>query len=183
MSEAAVTGRSRLSLVMLFSIGFVPLIIAWVVFFYFPEMIPSSTTNEGELITPPVQASDLGLMDETGRWTLIIPAGAVCDANCEERFYLARQVNVALGKESARVHRVMMDLGATTTRLNGLLAEYPDLATVAISPSIFESLLGRTDVIFLMDPIGNIFMFYPQEKAGKPMLKDIKHLLKYSNIG
>lgn len=183
MSEAAAPARNRISLVALFGIGFVPLIIAWVVFFYFPEMIPNGTTNEGELITPPVQAAELGLADEIGKWTLLIPVTADCDVNCKERFYLSRQVNVALGKESERVHRVMVDLGAETNMVNGLLAEYPNLARVQLSPSIFEAKLGRSDVILLMDPIGNIFMVYPQEKAGKPMLKDIKHLLKYSNIG
>jgi cytochrome oxidase Cu insertion factor (SCO1/SenC/PrrC family) len=183
MSEVVASGRSRTSLVALFSIGFIPVIIAWVVFFYFPEMIPNGTTNEGNLVTPPVQASDLGLIDETGKWTLIIPVGANCDADCEERFYLARQVNVALGKESERVHRVLVDLGADVDTINSLMAQYPNLARVEVSPSIFESQLGEANLIFLMDPIGNIFMVYPKGKAGKPMMKDIKHLLKYSNIG
>jgi hypothetical protein len=34
-----------------------------------------------------------------------------------------------------------------------------------------------------MDPNGNIMMFYTLDKAGKLMLKDVKHLLKASNIG
>jgi hypothetical protein len=63
------------------------------------------------------------------------------------------------------------------------MAQYPNLARVEVSPSIFESQLGEANLIFLMDPIGNIFMVYPKGKAGKPMMKDIKHLLKYSNIG
>ena len=183
MSESIEVSNNRKSLVGLFGIGFVPLIIAWVIFFYFPGLMPSGTTNEGELISPPVQASLIGLEAETGRWTLIVPISESCDAACEERFYLARQVNVALGKESERVHRVMVDLGAAPAKIDTLLREYPDLVRVPISASEFSANLPDAKSIYLMDPIGNIFMIYDQEKAGKPMLKDIKHLLKISNIG
>jgi len=169
--------------VVLFGIGFVPLIIAWVIFFYFPGLMPSGTTNEGDLISPAVQASALGLEGETGRWTLLVPMTPTCDSACDERFYLARQVNIALGRESERVHRVMLNLGAAPARIDALLAEYPDMVQVPVAPGEFKSQLGDLESIYLMDPIGNIFMIYDQEKAGKPMLKDIKHLLKISNIG
>ena len=56
---------------------------------------------------------------------------------------------------------------------------------VAIS-ALVEPLLGREPdgaYILLMDPNGNIMMFYTLDKAGKLMLKDVKHLLKASNIG
>jgi cytochrome oxidase Cu insertion factor (SCO1/SenC/PrrC family) len=183
MSESVEIDQNRRSLVGLFGIGFVPVIIAWVIFFYFPGLMPSGTTNEGDLIAPPVQASVLGLEAETGRWTLIVPITQACDAACDERFYLARQVNVALGKESDRVHRVMADLGATPTKIEALMMEYPSLVRVPVAASDFKNQLSDTQSIYLMDPIGNIFMVYDQEKAGKPMLKDIKHLLKISNIG
>jgi len=187
MTEAIIdeinVSRNRRKLVMLFSIGFVPLIVAWLIFFYVPELMPSGTTNEGELITPTVSASNLGLMSETGQWTLLVPAPKVCDEACEELFYLAKQVNTALGKGSDRVHRVLVDLGAAGDMVANLTAEYPSLETVQVDAAVFANVLPRKDVIYLMDPLGNIFMFYEIEKAGKPMLKDIKHLLKISKMG
>ena len=48
--------------------------------------------------------------------------------------------------------------------------------------SLSQVSLGRPG-LFLRDPNGNVILFYPAKNAGKPMLKDLKHLLKLSNIG
>ena len=37
--------------------------------------------------------------------------------------------------------------------------------------------------IYLVDPLGNIMMYYGFDFAGKELLKDLKKLLKNSNIG
>jgi hypothetical protein len=175
--------RNRQKLVLLFSIGFVPLIVAWLIFFYVPTLMPGGTTNEGELITPTVSASGLGLMSETGQWALLVPASKDCNEACEERFYLAKQVNTALGKGSDRVGRILIDLGASSGVVANLTTQYPDLEPVQVDAALFAKALPRDDVIYLMDPLGNILMFYENEKAGKQMLKDIKHLLKISKMG
>lgn len=184
-TERIAARQNRKKLLMMFSIGFVPLIVSWLIFFYAPELMPSSTTNEGELITPPVSASTLGLMSEIGLWTLLVPAPKGCDEACEERFYLAKQVNTALGKRANRVHRVLVDLGVSDGVVTNLTAQYPDLETVQVDAAIFAEALPREDVIYLMDPLGNILMFYESEseKVGNSMLKDIKHLLKISAMG
>lgn len=182
MNEEAIRSQNRRSLVILFAIGLVPVFIAFVVFFYFPQLMPTGTTNKGELITPPVQAEALGIGGLTGEWMLIIPVGSICGAECEERLYLARQVNTALGRESSRVKRMVV-WTAGERAVTSVLEQYPDLETSVISAAKFESTLGSQDRIYLMDPLGNIIMFYTIDKAGKPMLEDIKHLLKISNIG
>ena len=183
MSEEIDIKSNRRNLVILFSIGFVPLVFSWVVFFYFPELMPSTTTNEGQLISPPVQASELGLGSDFGKWTLLVPVSGDCSEDCEQRFYLARQVNIALGKESDRVQRMLIDVGAETGALIRLAEEFPEQAVAKVPSDAFRRLLKDEAAIYLMDPVGNVFMVYSKEKAGKPMLKDIKHLLKISNLG
>ena len=37
--------------------------------------------------------------------------------------------------------------------------------------------------ILLIDPFGNVMMHYGREHTGKQLLKDLKHLLKLSQIG
>ncbi len=172
---------NRRNLVILFGVGFVPLIIAWVVFFYFPDLMPRGTTNEGELLTPQVQANELGL--PVGKWSLLIPVTGICDARCEERLFLARQVKVALGKETERVQRLMVTGGVPESELSRVALLFPDMQIIQTDQVKLTELLKRLDDVYLMDPIGNIFMVYSIDKAGKPMLKDIKHLLKISNIG
>ena len=114
--------------------------------------------------------------------------GETCDADCQQRFYFVRQVNIALGKNSDRVQRIIV--ADSKTSLAAIEQEYPELIRVDSSMAQFRKALESAvskpvsgNYIYLMDPNGNIMMFYTLEQAGKPMLKDIKHLLKISNIG
>ena len=81
------------------------------------------------------------------------------------------------------MNRVMVDIGANTGVVARLTEQFPDQAVAKVDRASFLRLLKHGAGVYLMDPIGNIFMVYAEEKAGKPMLKDIKHLLKISNIG
>jgi cytochrome oxidase Cu insertion factor (SCO1/SenC/PrrC family) len=175
----------------MFSIGLVPVVIAYVIFIYFPQFLPSVTTNQGQLITPPVSGEELRLIDDSDKWSMIIPLGSSCDEVCVKRFYNARQVNVALGKEAQRVKRIMITNPSSDQRLVASLSrDYPDMDKVevdlALAKTAFQKLIANPfdgNYIFLMDPNGNIMMFYTLDQSGASMLKDIKFLLKISNIG
>lgn len=182
IDQEQVRKRNQLYLVTLFAIAFVPLIVSTVVFFYFPQLLPTSTKNEGQLISPSVAAEQIGLEGQIGKWTLLLPVGASCDAECEERLYLARQVNIALGRESSRVQRMAIWTEGTAPAQK-IQADYPGLGAFPVELEKFKAKLGDPNRIYLMDPLGNILMFYTLDKAGKPMLKDIKFLLKNSTIG
>jgi hypothetical protein len=120
-----------------------------------------------------------------------MPVGLTCEADCIKRFYLARQVNVALGKEASRVKRLLVIVEKTPeSTLNELRLAYRDMDHVRLDEFKLKNGLGGVvadsvsgNYVFLMDPNGNIMMFYSLDKVGKPMLMDIKHLLKISNIG
>lgn len=180
--------KSRKTLVTLFAIGLVPVIIAWTVYNFFPELLPVTKTNLGTLISPPVshQIADVSIGER--KWSLLVPVGETCDADCQQRFYFVRQVNIALGKNSDRVQRIIV--ADSKTSLAAIEQEYPELIRIDSSMAQFRNALESAvsnpvsgNYIYLMDPNGNIMMFYTLEQAGKPMLKDIKHLLKISNIG
>jgi cytochrome oxidase Cu insertion factor (SCO1/SenC/PrrC family) len=187
---------NRRKLVGLFGIAIVPMMIAYAMFFYFPELIPVSTTNEGELIQPPLAASDLELVDATpvpaGVWTLLIPVAGHCDEGCVQRLYLSRQIVVGLGKDADRVQRVALHSAPADPMLTSLIAaEHPDLLSYDFAADSFNAALAKRfpaavnddQIILLMDPNGNIMMLYRAEKIGMPLRKDIRHLLKISNIG
>lgn len=184
-------GKNRTQLGILFAVGLVPVFTAYVVYVYFPQFLPTDTTNQGQLINPPVSNTLLNLDLTDSKWSLLIPVGQTCDENCKQRFYLARQINVALGKESGRVRRVLVTtLKTPESEISLLMREYPDMGQVqlderllkdAFKDVVTDSVSG--DYVFLMDPNGNIMMVYTLEKMGQPMLKDLKLLLKLSNIG
>jgi hypothetical protein len=188
--------RTRAKLSFLFLMSVAPFALAYVFFFVTPDWIPSGTTNQGELILPPVQASEAGIdhkaLFDGDLWILVIPVGSSCDAGCVEALYLSRQVKIALGKESNRIERVVLSSASSlTAEFVALLSDEHQYAQLVFNSGppindLISPVLGRTPMgsyILLMDPNGNIMMFYTLEKAGKPMLKDIKLLLKASNIG
>lgn len=180
---------SRTKLLIIISMSFGPILAAYIVFYNFPGLAPTSRTNEGTLINPPIQGGEL--VSTNNKWTLMIPLGSTCDAVCEEVLHLSRQIHISLGKNTPRVQRVIVTNGSLQEPLLGLLKkEHGKTEIVDINGSELGGQLQQLidavqmqSLVFLMDPNGNVMMYYPPEKVGKPMLKDLKLLLKLSNIG
>ena len=183
MNETTNKTRSRTKLLLLAAIGFGPLFIAYAIFFYFPFLLPSTTTNNGELIDPPifmVEANDSGKPNAS--WSLMV-LEIECGTECEQLAYLATQVVKGLGKDSSRVSRVLLrnKLAPATMEEKSVFKGFTSLR-LQDKKSLSQISLGRPG-LFLRDPNGNVILFYSVKNAGKPMLKDLKHLLKVSNIG
>jgi hypothetical protein len=170
------------------------------VMFYTGWLNPTEHTNLGALIQPTVPVADLHLETLSGKplaerfsrgqtdpqWLLVVAAGE-CDNRCEELLYLARQANVALGKNANRVSRAAV-LGSVNDDLDARLATDYRLmerlvpargATPAWPAAVNPEQEPR---IVLVDPFGNVMMHYGPEHSGKDMLKDLKHLLKLSKV-
>jgi len=184
----AKTDRSKVLMLVIAAIAFVPLFIAGLVFFYFPALVPGTTTNQGTLIQPPIQVNDHDLALR-GKWAMLIPVKAECDDACERVLYLSRQVHIALGKDASRIQRVILTAETLSTDFRDLLArEYSQVTIISLGRDATAILRNVTDpagdpVVFLMDPNGNVMMYYLSSQGGKPMLDDLKHLLKVSAIG
>ena len=176
---------SRIKLLTLIAIAFVPIFIAYVAYFQFPAMAPSGTTNQGELIWPVVDGNSIdSRLENLENWALIQPLGADCGEDCRQMMYLSRQVVTGLGKNTDRVQRVLVSSSSLSQELAGhVTEEHKDALVIEADTSRLKGITGLEPVLFLMDPNGNIMMYYSLDKAGKPMLKDLKHLLKISNIG
>jgi hypothetical protein len=187
--------RGRRVALLLFAVGFVPLILASVMY-YTGWLNPAGTTNNGDLIKPAVPVADLGLIDPDGKpiadrfgpdvaepsWLMLV-AAADCQSECEQMIYLARQVNTALGKNQNRLERA-----AFLQKPPADLSEYPDMPLLesnASNPLAWpdDINLRQTPQIYLVDPFGNVMMHYGADHTGKEMLEDLKQLMKLSQIG
>lgn len=192
--------RGRRTAFLLFALGFGPIIIATIMF-YTGWLNPAGHTNNGVLLDPVAPVSALNLESSNGvplaerfgpdvvdpNWMMIVAAGR-CGDRCEQLLYLARQVNIALGKNANRVSRaaVLGDMPA------GLQARWPEQYS---SMEVLVPASGTRPAwpvgvdpaseprILLVDPFGNIIMHYGTEHTGKDMLEDLKQLLKLSQIG
>jgi len=194
------TRRGRRTALLLFAVGFGPMVLATIMF-YTGWLNPVGHTNQGQLVQPavPVQALNLEtlegvpLADRFGadkvdpNWLMLVTAGT-CAEDCEQLLYLARQVNIALGKNAPRVSRAAW-LASTPAALEARWSEeYRLMERLRVAPGAAPALPEGVNPaaeprILLVDPFGNVMMHYGPEHTGKQMLKDIKQLLKLSQIG
>jgi hypothetical protein len=113
-----------------------------------------------------------------------------CDDECRRHLYDTRQVRLALDREMNRVQRVFIG-DSDCCDIQELKAAHPDLIAVRASPAD-EPLLALLPVragafnahrVYLIDPFGNVMMFYAPDVRSKGMLDDMKRLLRLSSIG
>ena len=119
-------------------------------------------------------------------------ANGGCDATCEQQLYLTRQIRLAMNKDMQRVQRVLVvDAPPQTPLASQLESAHQDLI-VAVRDAGAAPLLQRFRgngfstggaQYFLVDPLGNLMMFYDLEVPAKGMLRDLQKLLKISQIG
>lgn len=193
--------RGRRTALLLFAIGFGPMILATVMF-YTGWLTPDGYTNHGTLIDPVVPVAELHLVGADGKpltarfedgqadepgWLMIVVAGH-CESDCETLLHNARQVNVALGKNANRVRRAAY-LQQTSTDLDQRWNQDYPLMERLVSASTSEPVWppgvdpAQAPQVLLVDPFGNVMMRYLVDQSGKPMLEDLKHLLKLSQLG
>jgi len=167
---------------------------------------PGGRVNAGELIDParplpaltlPLAAPALGTSAlQTNpqflqhKWTFLYVQHGRCDDECLRHLYDTRQVRLALDREMDRVQRVFIG-DSDCCDLKELLAAHPDLIAIRGSAAD-ESLLGllpqrsgalNSHRVYLIDPLGNLMMFYAADAKPKGMLEDMKRLLRLSSIG
>ena len=198
--------NSRQALVLLALLFLTPVFVAWLLQLSAEHgWQPGGTTNKGTLIQPPRPLSlPAGLVSPTGepvsqnflggKWTLIYIGDSACGEACRERLYHLRQVRLAQGENLRRVQRLFLVTSATAgTGLPQILAEYPDMAAAALSPEQAAAIdpvfsvegipMRDAGNVYLVDPLGNLMMYYRPGADPRGMIQDLQRLLKYSHTG
>jgi cytochrome oxidase Cu insertion factor (SCO1/SenC/PrrC family) len=196
---------SRQALVLLGLIFLAPTFVAWVMHHSTEEgWQPEGTTNQGNLVHParPLQmpadmATDgVSLQDYLqGKWTLLYIGDADCDETCRNDLYKIRQVRVAQNENMKRVQTLfLLNADGIPDELAGFLAqEHKDMTVVLLSTAHAAAITPRFQVdetpvmgaerVYIVDPLGNLMMYYQPDADARGMLKDLQKLLKYSKIG
>lgn len=184
------TPRSKL--LVLFAVFAAPLVAAYLAYY---GLRPAGHSNYGDLLkaTPLLQTEGRVLdghpfnLDALhGEWVMVHIGPAHCDADCVRQLYLMRQVRIAQGKEQSRIERlwVLTDNGVPDATLlqahSGMQIWRPDEAAFVEQ---FPAVQNRTTHIYLVDPLGNLMLRFPEKPDFKGMMKDLKLLLKASQIG
>ncbi len=182
---------SRGKLLLLIGVFALPVIAAGIAYLGWR---PSAHGNYGELLeVKPLQATTGMRLDGQafdmdslrGKWLMVHIGSGGCDAACAYQLYLSRQVRTAQGKDQSRIERlwILSDGRAPEAALMkmhpGLIVWRPvDRNFLAQFPRA-----GAANQIYLVDPLGNLMMRFPVEPDPKRMMKDLRLLLKASQIG
>lgn len=185
-ADARAARRNRWVLLGIAGVAVVPLVAAYWLYHASRAEGPWSTTNRGALVEPHLALDDLDLTSaddqaspESGRlWQLLAVSEGDCAGACASALHQLKQLHVLLNKDASRVRRVLAFAGpAPEGRIAELKQRYPELH-YALLPT------GRVeDGVFIVDPLGNLVLYYRFDQAGRPMLDDLKRLLRISQIG
>jgi hypothetical protein len=185
VSEPRARRRGRLQLVFLCLVAIVPMLLATGMY-QFGFWVPEGRTYHGQLIATGQSRADLGVSADERRWQLLVSAPTRCETDCQQLVYLARQVQIGLGRDAARASH-----GLATGQTPGaefaerLQREYAELKRYPLDLGRYWQTVPGLDEpqLWIIDPHGNLVLRYSAQVKGKDLLDDLRRLLKLSNIG
>lgn len=128
-------------------------------------------------------------------WLMVYVTGETCNEECKERIYYMKQLHIALGKNIQRVRRYYLDASSQgiTPELTTLFRnDYPSMGVAFSDKLLLEKNMKSKGVnlsldsesyILLVDPVGNVMMYYTKEQSAEDIKADLETLLKYSSLG
>lgn len=132
---------------------------------------------------------------QTQPWLMVYVTAASCETACKERIHYLQQLHARLGKNTPRVRRYFLHTATApiSDENKTLFREvYPsmgiafaDRATIAqnLSAAGVQLDLDSTNYVFLVDPVGNVMMYYTDVNTHEEIKTDLDRLLKYSSLG
>ncbi len=168
-----------------------PVLASYLAYYVFP---PSGRTNYGTLITPraapvtPLVGLDgraFAFEQLRGKWVMLAAAESACDDGCASALLQMRQQRLMSGKERDRIERVWLitdDAPLSTL----LLREYEGMYFVRAPAAIVREFLAPDASrieghVFLIDPMGNLMLRWPQDPEPQRVKKDLARLLTASS--
>jgi len=195
--------NSRKKLIVISVWFFFPLFLAFAWYKLLPEGYrPDSTTNNGVILESiftldvfnhqDIAGERFGNVDVEKVWTLLHFVNGTCDEACSRSLYDTRQLRVSLGKDIKRLNRVVILRANTPTGFNQKMWEsHPDLRVLIGSDNGMETQIRRhvkelkivDNSLFLVDPLGNVMMYFSPDLTPKEIKHDIQKLFRLSQIG
>ena len=192
--------KNRRAILIIFGLSIIPFCFAWYLSNN-PNLVAKGTSN-GELVTPVItteRAEMIGfdafstenIKELTGHWLLVnVIPNQDCNTLCVDAIHKTKQLRLMLNKDLTRVRRMVLLFKDS----NPELAKswwLDDTRLLHIKPT--QSLVNKLEkirkgtvaegILFLMDPLGNIMMQYESGFDPYEVKRDLKKLLRISQIG
>jgi len=201
----------RLALLIIAAIFLLPLLLAWLMYSGSLDFKPTSTRNLGTLIEPPVPIdwtravllsgeTNLAANPEQGigvfneYWVILKPVPAGCDDSCLKEVSNLRQIHRASGRQQFRIRlALLLDESSPADQAQSLLAIYPKFHLIRDPSGILSEALagiqqnlsgqaGPEKGVYMIDPLGNIMMYYKAGSDPNFLKQDLKRLLTWSKL-
>jgi hypothetical protein len=182
----------RLQFILIAAVFLGPLLVAAWLYYQGDELQPVGRSNHGALLEPIINVStellEAAIQNQgDGAWLLLYANDGPCRDRCIDALYTMRQSRLMLGKEMDRLQRVFLR-GDSAPDTVLLAEEHQGLIT--LEGGSLNGLLQKkrpADLpaggYFLIDPLGNLVMYFQPDIDPSAMVDDIKHLLRLSRIG
>ncbi|WP_339339531.1 SCO family protein [uncultured Oceanicoccus sp.] len=168
------------------------------------KAVDLGTVNNGELVVPPLQFTELPLVKLDGeafdytqpepKWAFVVFGDQYCQDNCERMLYLARQSIVALAKKMHRVRLIYVtNNGIDNVLQQRFKTEYMGIDVISLNDNDVKQLFSpvkidpfKANTFYVVDPRGWLMMHYEAENTeqdtlntlGKAVVRDMKRLIK-----
>jgi cytochrome oxidase Cu insertion factor (SCO1/SenC/PrrC family) len=191
--ERTRSGRLKMLLVLLVCAA--PVVASYFTYFV---IRPQARTNYGTLIVPTRSMPELGLrrLDGSavatnalrGQWLLIVVGPARCDAACDKRLFMQRQLREMLGKDRDRLDKLWLvtDGGQPRAELRSAADSAPAMQILQADARAVSAWLtpepGRAqdEHLYLVDPMGEWMMRVPADPDPARVKRDLERLLRAS---
>ena len=195
LKRRTLSGRVKMLLVLLACAA--PVIASY---FTYYVIRPDGRTNYGTLLQPgapippalnlrTVQGAPFAAESLKGQWLLVVVDEGTCDADCEKRLFMQRQLREMLGRESDRLDTVWLVTGSAAPRpeLIAALAQGvpPTVLRVAeddlkawLQPEPGQPLRSH---LYVVDPMGVWMMRMPVDPEPNRVKRDLERLLRASS--
>ena len=114
-------------------------------------------------------------------WQLIYARMTACEQPCAQHLGRLLQVQLALGRDSSRVRRVLWHVGR-------LPVEDPELTAFSLDDAVGRGLVDALGAermaqgrVYVADPRGELILSYPPDVEQKELLRDLERLLAGSD--
>jgi hypothetical protein len=182
----------RLQLILIAALFLGPLLAAAWLYLDGESLRPEGRANHGTLLEPIVNLDEALPGSEfpelrDGRWLLVYPYARPCESECRQGLYTVRQLRLMLGGEMERMGRIFLH-GETPPDRVFLANEHEGL--VALQDGELSELLALSKPseaadggYYLVDPHGNLILYFAPDLAPRDIVADIERLLRLSRIG
>jgi hypothetical protein len=190
------TGRGRLQMALILLVCAAPVIAS-----YFAVYVVRPGTGEaayGELIQPSVGVPDVMGVDLLGRrvplhslkgqWLLVAVGPSACDASCEQRLFVQRQLREMLGRERERVDKIWLVTDDAPLQpvlqqavTGGVPVQVLRVARASVQAWLKPASGQALDThLYLVDPMGEWMMRWPAAADPAKVKRDLDRLLRAS---